>query len=240
MQKWLVYTAMSLILFTNTACAEDAKSPVASNGNGNGTENSTGNGEEEHLELMALTYSGKDPFGADCSLYISAIEEEHEGEHHHEVVAKVGYNIHGETPLDTVVEFHRYSLDTNTYYPIDSNQADTNPVLVSAILDDETMAIDLNKLVEYEQEGHLVQSLRADFIDMDFDAFESAMDEVLEDNSKFATNQAVLDQLQRSVLKISHGGHYDAVACSNFSLTEMKTVEFDLDGDHGGGHGHEH
>lgn len=245
MSKGILYLFISLVLFTNTACAEEAKSPVSpvsdrDNG-GNSATNNDDDTDDEHLELMSLTYAGKDSFGRSCLLYISAVEEEHDGEHHHEYVAKLDYSIHGQTPLDTIIDFHRYNLDTNTYYSIDSTEPNATPVLAAATLKDEDAEVDLNKLGEYEQNGELVQSLRADFVDMDFDTFKEALDETLEDNAKFETNKSTLDQLENAVLKISHGGHYDAVACSNFSLTEMKEVDFELDGeDHDGDHDHDH
>ena len=162
-----------------------------------------------------------------------SMREEHGGEHHHDIVAKLGYSIHGEAPLDTIVDFQRYDLSTNTYYPLGSNEANTMPVMVSAVLEDENIIVDYNKLLEYEQNGVLVQSLRADLNDVDFVTFESALDEVLENNNSFEANQSSLNQLQRTVFKIFHSGHYDAAACSNFTLSGMNLVEFELGGKHG-------
>ena len=76
-----------LTLFANVACAEDAKSPVNApqqgqvEGQSSGSAGDQDSTEEDHLELMALTYEGKDPFGADCFFHISGVEEEHEEEH---------------------------------------------------------------------------------------------------------------------------------------------------------------
>ncbi len=241
----MIKLANILILFTlfsNAACAEDVTAPVAApQGHVHEQEGGAGESEEEeHLDLMALTYKGRDPFGTSCYLHISGIEEEHDGEHHHDLVAKMGYSLHGETPLDTIVKFQKYNLDTNTYYSMDSVEENTIPVLVSALLKDAEV-FDYNKLVEYEQEGLLVQSLRADFDTIDFTSFESALDEVLENNEQFELRKSDLDQLQRIVLKLAHAGHYDAVACSNFELIEMQSVEFELGGDHGDDdHDHDH
>lgn len=226
-----------LTFFAHAACAENATAPVNSPQGLVDSENNAANDDhddehEEHLELMALTYEGRDPFGTSCVLHISGFEEEHDGGHHHELIAKLDYSLHGETPLDTIVTFQRYNLNTNTYYPVDSNEVGTVPVLVSAVLKDENIAIDYNKLLEYEQSGVLLQSIRADLNDINFVSFESALDEVLENNNSFDSNKSMLDQLQRTVLKIAHAGHYDAVACSNFKLTGMEVVEFKLGGEH--------
>lgn len=234
--KNLANTLILLLFLTNTACAEEASSPVTplqkQTDTQPGSSKDSATDEESHLELMALTYKGKDPFGTDCFLYISAIEEEHEGEHHHELIAKLGYNLHGEKPLDSVVVFQKYSLDSNKYYPMSSNEPNTNPVLVSAILKDESIDADYNKLLKYEQSGNLIQSLRVDFHDMDFESFESALDEVFENNGTFEANKTKLDQLQRTVLKLAHAGHYDAVACTHFKLTETKLIDFELENGH--------
>ncbi len=244
MTKGIAKTLISLILLTNSACAEDPKAPVTnpqgvnSGANGVGVESEPG--KQEQLELMALSYRGRDPFGKECLLYISAIESHEEDHVEHKLVAKFDYDLHGEVPMDSIVEFKRYNIDTNTYYPIDSVGDQATPSLVSAILKDESIDVDFNKLLEYEQSGELLQTLRADFLDMNFDAFEASLDKVLDDNSLFAINKSDLDQLQSTVLKLSHAGHYDAVACSNFKIQDMKTVEFSLGDESGEGHKHEH
>lgn len=241
------YLMTSLIipffLMGSVACAEEAKSPVKPKdpiGQGEECPADEPNCEEEALELAAVTYEGTDPFGKACHLYVSVLEEEHEGEHHHELVAKMGYQLHGEKPIDTVVEFQRYNLNENKYYSPDEGGPDSLPVLVSAILDHDDEEVDYNKLLEYEEEGHLVQSLRADFKEMSMEAFEESIEEVISDKTKFEDHKAELDQLDRLVLKLAHGGHYDAVACLGFRATGVNKVTFEIGGDHDHDDDHDH
>jgi hypothetical protein len=223
------------LLMTSAACAEEAISPIEP------LQRSTDNtgqasGDHTDLDLMALTFAGKDPFGTDCFLHISGFEEEHVGEadeHHFTFVSKLSYSLHGENPSDSFVEFQKYDLNTNTYYPLGSDQENTTPALVSAILKDKGEKVDYNKLTEYELSGKLLQSFRADFVQVNIEEFVESLKSVLKDNSTFESNKTLLDQLQRTVLKIQHNGHYDAAACSNFNLSDVNEIEFDLDAEHG-------
>jgi|GEM_PF-2285147 len=229
---------------SSVACADEAISPIAPLDNSFKNE---GLSSDEHtdLDLTALTFEGRDPFGTKCSLHISGFEDAHleseNDEHGFEFVAKLSYGLHGQSAQDSIVDFKRYDLDTNTYYPLDSSSANSMPVMVSAILSDEDETVDYNKLVEYENNGILLQSLRADFFDVDTESFTEALETVLEDNSTFEANKSVLDQLQGTVLKIQHNGHYDAASCSRFKLTSIEEIEFELgkghDDDHDDDHG---
>ena len=231
----------------SSACAEDASSPVAPNKKNDEPVVA----EEEHLELPSLLFKGKDPFGSPCNLYISASEHEDEdegsGDHGHkhtlEFFAKVDYSVHGESPLDTQVNFYRYSLDQNKFFPEDSTEPNTTPTLASIVLNDKNEKVDINKMTEYEQKGQLAQSLRIDFSDMDIESFEESLEAVVEDDSTLSTHKATLDQMNRAVLKLSHNGHYDSVACSNFQLSGVENVEFDINASHDDDdhdHGHDH
>lgn len=230
-----------LILLSNIACAEEPQAPIKAL---QGLDEANNGADEDHSDekitssnLMSLAFKGKDPFGTDCLLYISKVETTDED---HALIAQFGYNLHGETPIDSIVEFRRYNINNNTYYPVDSQQTGTTPSLVSAILDDNSMVVDYNKLVEYEQEGLLIQSVRADFFDMDFTLFKTSLDQVLSNSNQFLANKPNLDQLKTAVLKLSHAGHYDSVACFNFQLEKMEKVKFNLESDHNGDHDHDH
>ena len=106
--------------------------------------------------------------------------------------------------------FYRYSLELNKFFKRDSRQANTNLALLSVLLKDKKEVVDPNKLLQYEQEFHLVQSLRIDFYDNERD-------------------------IKRAVIKIEHFGlgHYDPSACLDIHLTGTKKVKFLLSESHG-------
>ncbi len=241
---------ISLLLILNSACSETPNSPVKSPDTpSNGAAGAPGS--EQKFELMSLTYEGSDLYGKACHIYISVAESDHEAEeHNHEFFAKVDYKLHGEGILDSTVVFKNYDLKNGIYSDADSADPSSLPALASAILKDQNTEVDFNKLLQYETSGELIQSVRIDFSNMNHNEFTTALEEVIEDDSLLETNRSKLNKINRAIIKISHNGHYDSVACVNFKLTEVKSAEYVINGDHDehgdhdddeyGGHDDEH
>lgn len=224
---------MVSFLSFNTACAEEAKSPVGPLA----SEQRQDVGEKPHedeVELMALQFTGKDAFNTPCTMAIAVPKEDESDEdgHHHEFVTKFDYNIHGETPTDTVAGFYNYQESTDTFFSPEEDVEGSVPALASVLLKDETIKPDVNQVLEYQQQGLLSQFVRMNFNSVDIHVLMESMEQVLEDPSQFDSKKSELNQLQQSVLKISHAGHFDAVACGGFELTGLEVTEFSFKDNH--------
>jgi hypothetical protein len=231
-------TLYAITFITTVACAENpapAVAPVPTNG---GIEEVT---SETKLELDALYFKGRDAFGRQCNLLLAGYEPQGHGhDHSMQWVAQLEYVVHGVRPLDMQLDFYRYSIDTNQFFSAIDEVVDTYPVLAGAILSDKTLEADINQLPVYEQQLSLLQSMRIDFFDMDILQFEQAMDEVLH-GASLSDYLAVLNQMNRAVLKVKHSDHYDAGVCSDFRLqSDLVKAEFNLNSGHQDDHDHDH
>lgn len=230
--------------FSTTACAETPSAVVPTANYGSATE--APHEEEESFKLTALKYSGSDFFGQQCDLYVSLVEEEHEAEEseeHHDArfIAKLDYQVHGNSPADIFVDFYSYSLKEQVFYSIDEPTETTFPVLYSVTLKNGAEG-NPNESGHYEAEGELSQSFRLDFDkNLDVNAFVEALEESVEGG---AVDAVVLDQVKRVVLKVAHVGHYDPAACSDFSFAGVEeAVSFEAghhDDHEGDDHDHDH
>ena len=238
-------TLAFLFVFSNLACAETPDASVAP------TKIAKKAAPQKHLDLPALAFEGKEGiFGQSCKLYISAVEHKHGNTHELEYLVKVDYKIHGQTAVDTHAEFFLYQDSNKKYLPASSTAKDSFPVLASILLKDKSKTADMNKYSDYIKSNELQQFLRIDFQDIDIDAFEVALESVLDDSTQFQKNKTALDQLQKAILQMFHNNHYDAVVCSSFKLKGLQDVEFNLneteeeeEGDHDHDHeeeGHDH
>lgn len=211
-----------LALFLTAGCASEANSPI------DPIARNKGAGEKQEkvsIETPALKYEGLDPFGSSCQAFVASSDE-------HGLLIKIDYNLHGESILDSEAAFYRYDLRNNRYYDSSSTEPQARPALLSAKLTDADIDFDPNEMVEYEQQGLLEQSVRLDFAEMNIVQFENALITVTNDPSKFNDKSNELNQLNRAVVKISHNGHIDSVACADFVITGVETVTFDLDEEH--------
>lgn len=245
----LTITLTSLLLI-NTACAETPNSAVAPKAT---TDTETA---QETNELKALTFAGKVmrfnqtkgkfvPTKKACTMQMSVVEED--GGHH--VVAQMVEAIHGQKSSAMELESYYLSIDEDKYLETQPSSGDFVPALVAVALDDEDEIVDVNKLLEYEEEGHLVQSLQFHFqSEANLSDMIEEMEAIVEaPNSQLTTkNLATLNNMEKSIIQIEHIGHIDAVNCGNFSLedhTDMVTFNFKFehsDDDHGDEDDHDH
>lgn len=225
--KFQFLFASVLTFILTTGCASEANSPIEPVTRNKGASEK----QETHtVELKALKYEGLDPFGRTCVAFV-ALAEAHEG-HAHELLVKIDYNLHGESILDSEGKFYLYDIRGNRYLDKDATEPQARPALLSVKLTDADIEFDPNRMVEYEQQGLLEQSVRLDFLEMNIEEFEETLELVVADDSKFGENSDVLNQLNRAIVKISHNGHYDSVACGDFVASGLETVTFDLEEEH--------
>ena len=220
----------SYTFFLNTACAEEAHSPIPKFQHINQERKLSS--ESGKSSLMALIYEGQDSFGTACVVAISQIREKDEsGVETTRHVAKVNYLLHGERPADTHVNFYAYHSRQNKYYAVASQEAGIKPVLASVLLNDKSIDVDMNELKSYEQQGLLNQFLRVEFSLMNIAHFAEIMKNVINDSQLFSKHLPELDLVEKVILKISHSGHYDSVACADFAPTEVRFEDFHLEQD---------
>ncbi len=240
MLKTIMQTLAITVFFSTLACAEQPAIAVPQNpkgGTGTGVE---GVDKNFQVELKSLVYEGRDPFGGACTLFLSGVESG-EGAHSLSLMTKVVYSIHGVNPLDMQAQFYRYNRKENLYYESHGGVENTTPALAAALLSDSALVPDMNQLTSYEQELLLLQSMRVDFADFDIEAFEVGLKTVLQDNTALAAQSALLDQMDRAILKIKHFDHYDASICSDFQLgMEMQSVVYQLNKGVEEDHDHDH
>lgn len=212
---WLVIILP--ILFSSIACAKEPKIDHHENPHDDGQNPasiSPSPDEHDKVHRMASVYQGRSLAGLPCTLFISTKKEIPQGNGsvtttETPTLAKLGYTVHGLKPLDVVVDFYTYNPYTNRFFDRNSNEPGTNLILLSILAKNEEEVKDPNKLLEYEQKGLLVQSLRIDF----------------QDNKK---------DPERAVINIEHSVneeiHYDKESCQHLQLIGTREVEFDVSG----------
>ncbi len=232
----------SLFIVLNMGCAETPNSPLAE---GATLEQKVSGSDidAEEIQLLSVVFTGVEFVSGDqCVIYLSILEE-HADEHDHSIVAKLGYQVHGETPIDTVMDFQMYDASTRTYHPEESDLSGTYPILASVVLDDQDEEIDYNNMQEYRDEGHLVQSLVLEFPETDVESLEKSLEDALSGEKQMASENA-LEQLRKLSFTTYHNGHYDSVGCIDFKYTGLETTTFavgvEYEDDHDEDHDHNH
>ena len=216
----MICLTVLLLFLLLIACAEDPKTTNrAPSQRDRSVASQPDPGESRIILQTASVYEGRTtlaPFRP-CTLFIST--EKEEGTHGNEtatektpaILVKLEYIIHGQKIMDTVVDFYKYNPNLDKFFEKDSNEPETHLALLSILVEDEG-EIDPNKILEYEGEKTLIQTLRIDF-----------------QNNEKDIEQAVI-RIKHAIIGLNGKEyvHYDYRACENFKLTGTREVEFDL------------
>ncbi|MCB0379308.1 MAG: hypothetical protein KDD33_12515 [Bdellovibrionales bacterium] len=193
-----------------------------------------------------MKYEGKDTQGRKCDFYVSIHEEEEDDEvteaerdheHGHHMLMKVDYTtLDGHKPHAGEAQFYLYDSNTGKYYDEDSNQPDTTLSLLSMSLKDPDATPDVNLINDYLANAELDQYLRVEFTtEADPEAFEEALEDVLENNTPISDNLDVFDNIQLISMATAHADHYHFPTCLNYKPVSVEETEFEMED-----HDHDH